>query len=211
MKGAARLWRLVAVGLALTLPGTGLPVAGAAAQDAAAGTDALPAPPDGRPFLEYDESFKGWKLYCQIWPATRRVECELSARGVNDRNARLVWLRSTERWLDGLRFRTEGESLEISKPVRVWIDKGVFKPEFPCKPFPFETNTCAVTDPETNRKLVERLLSGQEVSAVGQSPTGAKAEIRFALAGFKAAVERTEQLRASAGPPWMTVATPGGG
>ena len=215
MTGAVRLGRLVVMALALALPGTGLPTAGAAAQDATPGAETLPVPPDGRPFLEYDESFKNWKLYCKVWPATRRVECELSTRGVNDRTARLVWLRSTERWLDGLRFRAEGDALEIGKPVRVWIDRGVFKPEFPCKPFPFETNTCAVNDPDTNRRLVERLFSGQEVSAVGQTPTGAKAEIRYPLAGFKAAVERSEQLRTLAGLPWMTAVpggnTPGGG
>jgi invasion protein IalB len=164
----------------------------------------LPTPPDGRSFVEYDETFKGWKLYCQLWPATRRTECEISTRGANDRSARLLWLRSTERWLDGLRFRFEVGALEADKPVRIWTDKTVFRPEFPCKPFPFESNTCAVTDPEINRKLVEKLFTAQEVAAVGQTAVGTKAEIRFALTGFKAAVERTEQLRASLGAPWMT-------
>ncbi len=204
----------MAAGLAGVLVGAlamGTRPAWAQAADSSAAPPAAaasPIPSDGRPFVEYDETIKGWKLYCQLWPATRRTECELSTRGVNDRNARLVWLRSTERWLDGLRFRLEVGTLEIDKPVRIWADKTVFRPEFPCKPFAFESNTCAVTDPEINRKLVEKLFTAQEVSAVGQTAAGAKAEVRFALAGFKAAVERTDQLRATLGAPWMTQAAP---
>lgn len=171
----------------------------------------LPNAADGRGFVEYEETVKGWKLYCQLWPATRRTECEISARSSTDRNARIVWLRSTERWLDGLRFRLEVGAMELDKPVRVWADKTVFRPEFPCKPFPFESNTCAVTDPETNRKLVERLFTAQEVAAVGQNAMGTKVEVRFPLAGFKAVVERTDQLRATLGAPWMTQAAAGGG
>lgn len=213
MTGAARR-RMMAVGLAGVLVGAlavGTRPAWAQAADPSAPPAVAveaPTPSDGRPFVEYDETIKGWKLYCQLWPATRRTECEISTRGVNDRNARLVWLRSTERWLDGLRFRFEVGTVEIDKPVRVWSDKTVFRPEFPCKPFAFESNTCAVTDPEINRKLVEKLFTAQEASAVGQTAAGAKAEIRFALAGFKAAVERTEQLRATLGAPWMTQAAP---
>ncbi len=213
MTGAARR-RMMAAGLAGVLVG-GLALGARPTQAQTAKSSApppaaaaSPTPSDGRPFVEYDETIKGWKLYCQLWPATRRTECEISTRGVNDRNARLVWLRSTERWLDGLRFRFEVGTVEIDKPVRVWTDKTVFRPEFPCKPFAFESNTCAVTDPEINRKLVEKLFTAQEVSAVGQTVAGAKAEVRFALAGFKAAVERTDQLRASLGAPWMTQAAP---
>ncbi len=195
MAGTARRWGVAVVGVGLLLSG-----GAARAQNA-----------DG--FQEYEESVKSWKLYCQVWTAPRRVECELSARGANDRAARLVWLRSTERWLDGLRFRVDGEALAVDRPVRVWVDRALFRPEFPCKPFPFETNTCAVTDPDTNRKLADKMAGGQEVSAVGQSPAGAKAEIRFPLAGFKAVLERSEQIRAAAGVPWMTTAmpSPGGG
>jgi len=168
----------------------------------------LPAPPPGRDFLEYDEAVRSWKLYCRVWPADRRVECDLSARGVNDRRARLVWLRSTERWLDGLRFRADAEALDLSKPIRVWTGKTLFRPEFPCKPFPFETNTCAILDPAVNRSLVERMADAPELSVVGQSPTGAKTEIRFPMAGFKAALDRVEQLRAAAGTPWMAPPPP---
>lgn len=191
MRGTARLWVFVLV--ALALPGV------------------APARTEAPAFQEFEETVKGWKLYCQLWPATRRVECELSARGTNDRSARLVWLRSTERWLDGLRFRVDAEALDLARPVRVWVDRALFKPEYPCKPFPYETNTCALTDPETNRRLVEKLTGAQEVSVVGQSPGGAKTEVRFGLAGFKAALERTEELRATLGTPWMTQAAPGGG
>ncbi|AWK85639.1 hypothetical protein DEW08_05210 [Azospirillum thermophilum] len=186
----ARQWRS-ARRFGLLLAGlTGLWTAGAAAQGAA-------------PFQDYSETFKDWKLYCQVWPATRRVECELTARGANDRSARLVWLRSTERWLEGLRFRVEPGALDIDRPVRVWVDNGLFRPEFPCRRFALETNTCAVQDPELNRRLVEKLSGGDQVSAVGQTPAGAKSEIRFSLKGFKAAVERSEQIRASVGTPWM--------
>ncbi|MBP2231390.1 invasion protein IalB [Azospirillum agricola] len=207
MTGTARWWRGTLLGL-VALAAAGLAPSGRAAEPPPA---LLPSPPDGRAFLEHEESVKGWKLYCRTWTATRRVECELSARGINDRTARLVWLRSTERWLDGLRFRVEAEALELGRPVRVWVDRGLFRPEFPCKPFPFETNTCAVADPDTNRKLVDRLSAAQEVSVVGQSPSGAKAEVRFPLAGFKAALERSEEIRAAAGTPWMTAAPPNGG
>lgn len=192
LEAMARMWRfgafLLGAMAALCTP--------AAAQTAA-------DQPTPRAFQEYAETFKDWKLYCQVWEATRRVECELAARGANDRTARLVWLRSTERWLEGLRFRVEPDVLHLDKPVRIWADNSVFRPEFPCKAFPLETNTCAIQDPETNRKLVERLFSAQQVSAVGQTPAGAKSEVRFSLNGFKAAVERTEQIRAAVGSPWM--------
>lgn len=163
---------------------------------------ASPAP-GPRAFQEFAETFKDWKLYCQVWNATGRVECEIAARGANDRSARLVWLRSTERWLDGLRFRVEAQALEIDKPVRIWVDNRIFRPEFPCKPFQFESNTCAIDDPETNRKLVERMFTGQQISAVGQTPSGAKSEIRYSLNGFRSAVERSEEIRAAVGTPWM--------
>lgn len=165
---------------------------------------AAPAP-DANAFQEHEESVKGWKLYCRTWTSSRRVECELSARGINDRGARLVWLRSSERWLEGLRFRVSGEALDLSRPVRVWVGKALFKPEFPCTPFPFETNTCAVADPAVNRALVERMAdSPLEVSVVGQAPGGAKTDVRFPLSGFKEALERSERIRATLGIPWMT-------
>ena len=157
-----------------------------------------------RPFQEYAETHKDWKLYCQIWTANPRVECELASRNGSDKSSRVVWLRSSERWLDGLRFRLDEAGTDVSKPIRVWVDGALFRPEFPCKPFSFEPNTCAVSDPDTNRKLVEKMMGGKrEVSAVGSSPTGAKSEVRFSLNGFKAALERMEQLRAEAGTPWM--------
>lgn len=163
---------------------------------------------DDRPFREFDESFKNWKLYCQLWPETRQVECELSTRGINDRTARLVWLRSTDRWREGLRFRVSADSLDLDKLVRVWADRAVFKPDSPCKPFRFETNTCAVNDPDINRRMVEKITPAPEVSIVGQSPAGEKTEVRFPLAGFREAVERSDAIRAMAGRPWAT--SPGG-
>lgn len=159
---------------------------------------------DTRPFQEFDETFKSWKLYCQLWTATRQVECELTARGTNDRTARLVWLRSTEKWREGLRFRVSAESLDLDKLVRVWADRAVFKPDSPCKPYRFETNTCAVTDPDINRRMVERIAPAPEVSIVGQSPAGEKTEVRFPLAGFREALERSDAIRAMAGRPWAT-------
>lgn len=157
-----------------------------------------------RPFQEFDETFKSWKLYCQLWTATRQVECELTARGTNDRTARLVWLRSTEKWREGLRFRVSAESLDLDKLVRVWSDRAVFKPDSPCKPYRFETNTCAVTDPDINRRMVERIAPAPEVSIVGQSPADEKTEVRFPLAGFREALERSDAVRAMAGRPWAT-------
>jgi hypothetical protein len=159
---------------------------------------------NNRPFQEFDETFKSWKLYCQLWTSTRQVECELTARGTNDRTARLVWLRSTEKWREGLRFRVSAESLDLDKLVRVWADRAVFKPDSPCKPYRFETNTCAVTDPDINRRMVERIAPAPEVSIVGQSPAGEKTEVRFPLAGFREAVERSDAIRAMAGRPWAT-------
>lgn len=159
---------------------------------------------DNRPFQEFDETFKSWKLYCQLWTATRQVECELTARGTNDRTARLVWLRSTEKWREGLRFRVSAESLDLDKLVRVWADRAVFKPDAPCKPYRFETNTCAVTDPDINRRMVERIVPAPEVSIVGQSPAGEKTEVRFPLAGFREALERSDAIRAMAARPWAT-------
>lgn len=159
---------------------------------------------DDRPFREFDETFKSWKLYCQIWTANRQVECELTARGTNDRTARLVWLRSTDKWREGLRFRVNAESLDLDKLVRVWADRAVFKPDSPCKPYRFETNTCAVTDPDINRRMVEKMAPAPEVSIVGQSPAGEKTEVRFPLAGFREALERSDAIRAMAGRPWAT-------
>lgn len=158
-----------------------------------------------RPFDEVSETHKDWKLYCQIWNTPRRLECELTSRTGSDKQSRVVWLRSSERWLDGLRFRLDEAGVDVTKGgIRVWIDNAIFRPEFPCKPFPFEPNTCAVTDPATNQKLVERLTGGaQQVSAVGVNTGGGKAEVRFSLNGFKAAVDRMEQLRSEAGTPWM--------
>ncbi|CAO3414178.1 hypothetical protein [Azospirillum endophyticum] len=166
---------------------------------------------DSKPFQEFDETFKSWKLYCQLWAGTRQVECELSARGINDRTARLVWLRSTERWREGLRFRVSAESLDLDKLVRVWADRAVFKPDSPCKPYRFETNTCAVTDPDINRRMLEKIAQAPEVSIVGQSPAGEKTEVRFPLAGLREALERSEAVRAMAGRPWSTApgAAPG--
>ncbi|PWC81202.1 hypothetical protein TSH100_27935 [Azospirillum sp. TSH100] len=161
---------------------------------------------DDRPFREFDESFKNWKLYCQLWTGTRQVECELSTRGINDRTARLVWLRSTDRWREGLRFRVSADSLDLDRLVRVWADRAVFKPDSPCKAFRFETNTCAVSDPDINRRMVEKIAPAPEVSIVGQSPAGEKTEVRFPLSGFREAVERSEAIRALAGRPWATSA-----
>ncbi|MBK1837676.1 hypothetical protein JHL17_09635 [Azospirillum sp. YIM B02556] len=178
---------------------------------AATSVAAAPAVADDRPFQEFDETFKSWKLYCQLWSGTRQVECELSARGVNDRTARLVWLRSTERWREGLRFRVSAESLDLDRLVRVWADRAVFKPDSPCKPYRFETNTCAVTDPDLNRRMLEKIAPAPEVSIVGQSPAGEKTEVRFPLAGFREALERSDAVRAMAGRPWSTApgAAPG--
>ncbi|WP_042696167.1 hypothetical protein [Azospirillum sp. B506] len=175
---------------------------------AAAAAAAPAAMADDRPFREFDETFKSWKLYCQLWTGTRQVECELSTRGVNDRTARLVWLRSTDRWREGLRFRVSAESLDLDRLVRVWADRAVFKPDSPCKSFRFETNTCAVTDPDINRRMVEKIAPAPEVSIVGQSPAGGKTEVRFPLAGFREAVERSEAVRAMAGRPWATSPSP---
>ncbi len=161
------------------------------------------APTSARPFQEFSETHKDWRLYCQVWTATRRVECELVSKPGNDRASRVVWLRSTERWLEGLRFRLHDGGVDVARPVRVWVDRGLFRPEFPCQPFRFEPNTCAVGAPATNRKMVETLMSGRQVSAVGLGADGAKAEVRFSLNGFKAAVERMEQIRGDAGTPWM--------
>lgn len=155
------------------------------------------------PFRDYDESFKDWRLYCQVWDKTRRVECELGSRTGTDRSSRVVWLRSSERGLGGLRFRLNESAMDFSQGVRIWVDHSLFKPDFSCKPFPFEASTCAVSDPAVNQKLVERLLTARELSAVGLSPTGAKSEVRFSLDGFKAAYERMEDLRRAAGSPWM--------
>ncbi|WP_209766042.1 invasion associated locus B family protein [Azospirillum rugosum] len=184
---------------------SGLIVAGAVL----AITSALPrptmaqAPASPNAFREVTETFKDWKLYCQVWSAPKRLECELGSRPGSDRRSRLVWLRSSERWLEGLRFRLDDAGTDLGRKVRVWVDDSVFRPEFPCQPFTFESNTCAVSDPATNQKLVEKLLSGKEVSAVGVSPAGTKSEVRFSLNGFKAAVERMEQIRREAGGTWM--------
>lgn len=154
---------------------------------------------------EYSETYKDWKLYCQVWPSPKRVECEIATRfgAGSNRNSRLVWLRSSDSWLDGLRFRLDETVLTVRKPIRIWIDNDLFRPEFPCTPFAFEPNTCAVNDPKVNRRLVEEMKSANKVSAVGIDPdTGRKATISFPLTGFTAAVERTEQLREEAGVTW---------
>lgn len=157
------------------------------------------------PPQEYSETYKDWKLYCQVWPSPKRIECEIATRlgtGSNP-NSRLVWLRSSDRWLDGLRFRLDPALLSARNPIRLWIDNDLFRPEFPCTPFAFEPNTCAVADPKVTRELAESMKPANKVSAVGLAPdTGRKATISFPLAGFTAAVERTEQLREEAGVPW---------
>lgn len=176
---------------------------GAAAVPAVAqvpGRTSTPPPP-----REYTETYERWRVYCQVWSAPRRVECEIATRaGVGtSANSRIAWLRSSERWLDGLRFRLEEGLVDASGPVRIWVDRDLFRPEFPCRPFAFETNTCAVTDPAVNAALVERMKGASRVSAVGVAPgTRTKAEARFPLAGFRAAVERTEAIRAEAGVAW---------
>lgn len=162
-----------------------------------------PPPP---PPQEYDETYERWHLYCQVWSAPARVECEIATRpGVGtNRNSRVVWMRSSERWLDGLRFRLDETVVDAGGIMRIWVDQSLFRPEFPCKRFPFETNTCSIPDPAVNAALVQRLFGGSTVSAVGVAPgTKTKAEVRFPLAGFRAAVERSEQIRATAGVAWM--------
>lgn len=161
------------------------------------------APP---PPVEYAETYERWRLYCQRWRAPDRVECEIGTRvGVGtNANSRVLWLRSTERPLDGLRFRLDGGAVDAAGPIRLWVDQTLFRPEFPCKPFPYDVNTCVVADPATNAALVDRMTSAATVSAVGLAPgTKTKAEVRFPLTGFRAAVERMEQIRAEAGVPWM--------
>ena len=153
-------------------------------------------------YREHSETFKDWRLYCQVWSEPSRVECELLSRPGSDRRSRLVWLRSSERWLEGLRFRLDEQTMDLSKIVRVWVDRALFRPEYPCERFEWETNTCAVVDPETNAKLVERLTPGKEVSAVGSAPAGGKAEVRFSLTGLKPALERMEEIRREAGIRW---------
>ncbi|WP_448203325.1 invasion associated locus B family protein [Azospirillum sp. sgz302134] len=187
----SRVWRVGLMVMGAVLAGAAVDGSPASAQS--------PSPP----FQEFSETFKDWKLYCQVWSASRRLECELGSRTGSDRNSRIVWLRSSERWMEGLRFRLDVAGTDLNKPLRVWVDNSVFRPEFPCKPFAFESNTCAVPDPGTNQKLVEKMMGGKEVSAVGSSPTGTKSEVRFSLSGFKAAVERMEQLRREAGGAWM--------
>ncbi len=161
-----------------------------------------PAPPQ-----EVRETFRDWTIACLVWSAPRRVECEMrttAATGDVGGAAGMVWLRSSERWLEGVRFRLDDSALDVSRGVRLWVDSSMFSPEFACKPFPLERNTCAVHDIDVNRRLVERLITAQRVSAVGLSPKdGGKAEVRFSLLGFRAALERTEQLGAEAGTPSM--------
>ncbi|CAO3373979.1 hypothetical protein [Azospirillum argentinense] len=153
-------------------------------------------------YREHAETFKDWRLYCQVWSEPRRAECELLSRPGSDRRSRLVWLRSSERWLEGMRFRLDDGTMDLSKIVRVWVDRALFRPEYPCERFEWETNTCAVVDPETNAKLVDRLTPGKEVSAVGSAPAGGKAEVRFSLNGLKPALERMEEIRREAGIRW---------
>lgn len=194
------MWRAWCVGLFLA--GAAVMGAGTAFSTTVAQSPDS-APPRVKPFEEYAETHKDWRLYCQVWNESRRVECELASRTGNDKSSRIFWLRSSERWLEGLRFRLDESGTDVTKGVRVWVDNSLFRPEFPCKPFAFEPNTCAVADPATNQKLVERLMTGQQVSAVGLSPGGGKAEVRFSLNGFKEAVSRMEQLRKEVGIPWM--------
>ncbi|WP_029007592.1 hypothetical protein [Azospirillum halopraeferens] len=157
-------------------------------------------------FREYAETHQNWKLYCQVWSEPRRVECELGTRRASGprKASRLVWLRSSERWMEGLRFRLEDQSIDIDKGVRLWVDQSLFRPEFPCTRFPYEPGTCAVSDRAVNDRLVERMRSADKVSAVGLSPAGEKVEIFFYLKGFRAALERMEELRRQAGvDAWM--------
>lgn len=189
------------------LPGLLLAIFASASEAQVPGRAGTPPPPPA----EVTETFKDWKLYCQVWAEPRRVECEIATRagaGTN-RLSRVVWLRSSRSWLDGLRFRVEERALDVNRVVRVWIDESLFRPEFPCKPFAFEPNTCTVMDPAVNERLVERMRDAKRVSVVGTEPgTGRKADIGFPLAGFSAAVERMEQIRAEAGVRW---ASPGDG
>ena len=163
---------------------------------------ALPAAAQSPAYREYSETFKDWRLYCQVWSEPRRVECEMLSRPGSDRRSRLVWLRSSERWMEGLRFRLNEEAMDLSRIVRVWVERALFRPDNPCERFEWETNTCAVSDADTNAKLVERLASAKSVSIVGSAPAGGKAEIRFSLNGFKPALERMEDIRREAGVPW---------
>lgn len=184
----ARAWRFgLIVGTMLAAVG----VAPALAQS--------PAPA----FQEFTETFKGWKLYCQVWSDTKRVECELGSRPGSDRKSRLVWLRSTERWMEGIRLRLDDAGTDVDKGVRIWVDNTLIRPELSCKPFPFESGTCAISDPATNHAMVEKMVAAKGLTAVGQTPAGAKSEIRFSLNGFKEAVERMEQIRRGAGSAWM--------
>jgi Invasion protein B, involved in pathogenesis len=172
-----------------------------------AATDVAPAPTAAQspapPFQEFAETFKAWKLYCQVWSDTKRVECELGSRTGSDRKSRLVWLRSTERWMEGLRLRLDGAGTDLDKGVRIWVDNALIRPESSCKPFAFESGTCTIPDPATNHALVDKMLTGKGVTVVGQTPDGAKSEIRFSLTGFKEAVERMEQIRRGTGSAWM--------
>lgn len=165
---------------------------------------ALPFSSRVRPaFEEHTESFQSWGIYCQVWKQSSRVECELSSRQVAGTQARVVWLRSTERWFEGLRFRLPEENFDLSRKLRLWIDKAVFTPEFPCEQILFEANTCAVTDANINLRLVDRLSGAAFLSAVGVTAAGGKAEVRFPLNGFAQALARMEELRVDAGAQWF--------
>ncbi|MGQ9366031.1 hypothetical protein [Azospirillum sp. A39] len=157
-------------------------------------------------FQEYSETYRDWKLYCQLWSRPQRAECEVGTRrGSGPHKAsRLVWLRSSERWMDGLRFRLDERSVDIAKGVRLWFGPNLVRPEFPCERSRFERSTCTVTDSAVNERLVQRMADSESMSAVGLSPAGEKVEVFFSLKGFREAVERMDELRLQAGvKAWM--------
>ncbi|MCW2246673.1 invasion protein IalB [Azospirillum fermentarium] len=168
---------------------------------------AQPARAQEPPLREVTEQAGAWRLYCQIWSAPRRLECEIISRQSmgSSRGGALVWYRSSTRWAEGLRFRLDGSGIDVDKGVRVWIDNGLFRPEFPCKPYELEPGSCVVSDPAANTALVQRMAAGREtVSAVGVSPSGAKVDVFFSLKGFRDIIEKMEQVREQAGIPFST-------
>lgn len=168
---------------------------------------ALPARAQEPALREVTEQAGAWRLYCQIWSAPRRLECEIITRQTMgaSHNGALVWYRSSTRWAEGLRFRLDGTGIDTGKGVRVWIDNGLFRPEFPCKPYDLEPGACVVNDPAVTAALVQRMAAGREtVSAVGSSPSGAKVDVFFSLKGFREIVQKMDQVREQAGIPFST-------
>lgn len=167
---------------------------------------AQPARAQEPPLREVTEQAGAWRLYCQIWSAPRqRLECEIITRQTmgSSRDGALVWYRSSTRWLEGLRFRLEGTGIDVAKGVRVWIDTGLFRPEFPCKPYDFEPGACVVNDPDTNAALVQRMAAGREtVSAVGLTPSGTKVDVFFSLKGFREILQKMDEIGKQAGIPF---------